>query len=48
MISWRGQLFCHRMPRDLRSDSFGCTHRPQLIFLDIRFGDRTPNEPDLL
>lgn len=46
MISWRGQLFCHRMPHDLRSDSFGCTRRPQLIFLDIRFSDRTPNEPD--
>lgn len=40
MISWRGQLFCHRMPRGLRSDSFGCTQRPQLVFLDIRFSGR--------
>lgn len=35
MISWRGQLFPHRMPHDLRSDSFGCTERPQLVFLDV-------------
>lgn len=48
MISWRGQLFCHRVLDDLRSDSFGSTNRPQLIFLDIHFSNRTSNEPALL
>lgn len=46
MISRRGQLFCHRKPDDLRSDSFASTNRPQLIFLDTR--NHTPNEPVLL
>lgn len=46
MISRRGLLFCHRMPDDLRSDSFGSTNRPQLIFLDTR--NHSPNEPVLL
>lgn len=32
----RGQLFCHRTLDDLRSDSFGSTSRPRLIFLDTR------------